>query len=168
MDRRDPENRPPERIFREEEGLSSEAKREIWRHAARILLGNGWGCGGPRLKGYAIYNVEREERETGMDTNLFGEKAPPIDRQGRCSHVNVTYKLECHTQIRVRSRYEPGEDAVEEIERKTTWSGNVSGRCEDCGKDLWYTASNMPKFIKRRLVRWDGLDAVEGRRIVER
>lgn len=85
------------------------------------------------------------------ETDLFGASAPPPATGGRCAHLNVKYKLSCNGTIEVRSRVEPGQDSVEEVGRRLSWTGLVQGRCEDCGKPLYYTGSSLPKFITRRL-----------------
>lgn len=90
---------------------------------------------------------------TEENTNLFGEKVPVLTPQGKCSHLNARYTLATYGSVHLESIYRPGKDGVEEIERSQTWNGLVQGRCHDCGKNFYYTGSNLPKFIKRRLVR---------------
>jgi hypothetical protein len=91
-----------------------------------------------------------EEGEGGEMTNLFGEETPRVDPK-HCGHLNTVYTLHCVGMLKIRTEYGPGIDRVEEIERSNSWTGNIQGRCPECGKDLYYTGSNLPKFIKRRL-----------------
>lgn len=102
------------------------------------------------------------------ETNLFGEHKPPPDPSGRCSHMNADYRLPIIAHLRVESRYGPEGDTVRETERKLMWTGQVQGTCLDCGKVLYYGASQMPKFVKRRLVKLANLDEIEGRHHIER
>ena len=62
-DRRNPEDRPSERIFTDDPAslvLTAEMKKDLWRHARRIILGNGsvdgYECG-TRFSGYAVYST---------------------------------------------------------------------------------------------------------------
>lgn len=95
---------------------------------------------------------------------LFGDSPPP----SRCAHQNASYTLETTGRVTVRSRRTDRTNAVEETGRKTTWSGGVSFRCEECGKSERYTGSQIPRFVADRLLLWDGIDGVEGRPYAER
>ncbi len=101
------------------------------------------------------------------ETNLFGETRA-VDRFGRCLHTNCDLRLEVHGSIRVESRQtSSGSDFTDEVARKISWGGHVHGRCLDCDKQLYYTASTLPKRLKLRLALFEGLDELDGRRIVE-
>ena len=87
MERRNREDRPPESIFRDEpeEILTKEVKKELWRHAARILLGNGHGCGGVRFCGYPVYDatlIQRRWRggEEDVDVRIVEGEAKGITK----------------------------------------------------------------------------------------
>ena len=63
MERRNAEDRPSERIFKDDSVssvLTAEMKKDLWRHARRIILGNGsvdgYECG-TRFSGYAVYST---------------------------------------------------------------------------------------------------------------
>ena len=62
MERRNAEDRPSERIFKDDPAsliLTAQMKKDLWRHARRIILGNGSVDGSPcgtRFSGYAVYS----------------------------------------------------------------------------------------------------------------
>jgi hypothetical protein len=87
-----------------------------------------------------------------VSTNLFGERSPYPNSERRCSHLNWELRLPIQGYIDLKSTYEIGKDSVEETGRSVSWSGQVSGRCLDCGRQLYYGA-NMPKYLIRRLIR---------------
>lgn len=89
---------------------------------------------------------------TSEATDLFGQPVKPYEARGKkCAHLNASYSLPLQGTLRIRSRWEPGLDEVREVGRKVYWTGQLQGRCEDCGKSLYYGGSSIPKMVKSRL-----------------
>lgn len=87
-----------------------------------------------------------------MEEDFFGN-VKKIDPQRGCRHMNAEYTLHTQGSIKLRSTYEPGKDACEEVGRSMYWASGVQGKCRDCGKELSYGYSAIPMFIRRRLVK---------------
>lgn len=106
------------------------------------------------------------ERDTVLsETNLFGESAPTTTPQGKCAHLNAEYTIITHGSVKLESQYEAGRDRVVEIERKQSYAGTLTGRCKDCKKPFYYTSSNLPKFIKRRL-KMANIGSIHGQEVI--